>query len=61
MDYRVLEILNESTLLLGTPNGKVHKMNINDMKPCSTSELIEDAWNLFLNSIRVASKTMSRP
>ena len=50
MDYRVLKILNESTLLLITPNGKEHKMKINDVKLSMTLELVENAWNTFLNS-----------
>ena len=31
---------------------KTHKMNVNDGKPCTTLEVIEDAWNSFLNSIK---------
>ena len=50
MDYRVL--INVSTLLLVTPNGKECETNINDMKPSSTLELIENALNSFLNSIK---------
>ena len=51
-NYRVLKILNENTLLLGTPNGKECKMNINDMKLCTILELVENAWKSFLNSIK---------
>ena len=51
-DYRVLKILNESALLLVTPHGKEFKMNINDVKPCNTLELIENAWTSILNSIK---------
>ena len=52
-DYRMLKILNESTLLLVTPSGKECKRNFNDVKPCTTLELIENAWNSFLNSIKL--------
>ena len=52
LDYRVLKIFNDSTLLLVTPNGKERKTNINDVKQCGTSELTENAWDLFLESIR---------
>ena len=45
LDYRVLKILNDSSLLLVTPNGKERKTNINDVKPCNTSELIENVWD----------------
>ena len=45
MDYRVLKILNESTLLFITPNCTDHKTNINDVKPATTHELIENAWD----------------
>ena len=41
LDYKVLKILNDSTLLLMTPNGKERKININDVKLCSTTELVE--------------------
>ena len=44
MDYRVLKILNESTLLLVTPNSRKCKTNINNVKPSTTLELIENAW-----------------
>ena len=52
LDYRVLKILNDSTLLLVTLNGKERKPNVNDVKPSSTSELIEKAWASFLGSIK---------
>ena len=52
MDYRVLKILNESTLLLVTPNRRECKMNINSVKPATTLELIENAWDSFLNLIK---------
>ena len=52
MDYGILKILNESTLLLVTPNGREQKMNINDVKPCTTLQLIENTWNSFLNYIK---------
>ena len=47
------KILNDKhTLLLVTPNRKEHIVNINDVKPCTTLELDENAWNTFLNSIK---------
>ena len=49
LDYRVLKILN---LLLVAPNRKERKTNVNDVKPCSTSELEENAWDSFLGSIK---------
>ena len=52
MDYRVLKLLNESSLLLVKPNRKEHKRNVDDMKPCSTLELTEYAWNAFLNPMK---------
>ena len=60
MDYRVLKILNESALLLVTPNGRKHNTNINDVKPCTTLDLTENVWNSFLNSIKTI-KTMIIP
>ena len=43
MDYKVLKIPNDITLLIITPNGEERKTNINDVKPCSTPELVENA------------------
>ena len=51
-DYRVPKILNDRTVLLVALNGKKRKTNINDVKPCSTSELLK-AWNSFLGSIKI--------
>ena len=45
LDYRVLKICNDSTLLLGMPNGKERKTNINDFKLCITTLLVENAWD----------------
>ena len=56
MDYRVLKILNESTLLLVVCSDKEHKMNINDVKLCTTLELVENAWNSFLNFVETKCK-----
>ena len=52
LHYRVLNILNDITFLLVTPNGKERKTNINDVKPCSILELIENACDAFLGSIK---------
>ena len=52
LDQRKFKILNDSTLLLVTPNGKERKTNINGVKPCSTTELVENAWDSFLDSIK---------
>ena len=52
LDYRVLKILNDITLLLVTPNGKERKTNNNGVKPCSTAEPVENAWDSFLGSIK---------
>ena len=34
-DYRILNIINEHTLLIQSPDGKTRKININDTKPVS--------------------------
>ena len=52
LGYRVLKILNCNTLLLVTPNGKERKTNVNDVKPCSTIEIVENAWDTFLGTLR---------
>ena len=43
LDYKVLKIINDSTLFLIIPNGKERKTNINDAKPCRATELVENA------------------
>ena len=52
LDYRVLQILNDSTLLIVTPDGKERKMSINDVKLSNTSKLVKNAWDTFLGSIK---------
>ena len=52
LDYEVLQILNDGTLLLVTPDGTESKMNITDVKLCSTSKLVENAWDSFVGSIK---------
>ena len=56
IEYRALKILNDSTLLLKTHNGKERKTNINDVKPFSTAKLIENAWNAFWKPSKVTVK-----
>ena len=34
-DYRVLEIVNDCTLIVQRPDGKTRQININDAKPIS--------------------------
>ena len=46
------KIFNDSILLLITPNGKERKTTINDFKPYSTTELVENAGISFLSSIK---------
>ena len=50
--YRVLKILNGSTVLLVTSKEKEFKMNINYVNPCTILELVENAWNSFLKCIK---------
>ena len=52
LEFKVLKIPNDNTLLLIALNGKGRKRNINDVKPCSTTELVENACNSFLSSIK---------
>ena len=43
-----------TTLLLITLNEKERKKtNINDIKPCSATALIENTWDSFLGSIKI--------
>ena len=45
-DYRILNIINECTLLIQSPNGKMRKINVNDAKPVSaisaTDNMLQD-------------------
>ena len=47
-----IKTLNDSTLVLITPNGIERNANINDIKSCRTMELTENAWDSFLSSIQ---------
>ena len=58
LDNRSLKITNERSLLLVASNGKVCKINLNNVKPCTTLDLTEDTWNSFLNFIK---KYLSKP
>ena len=42
-DYRILNIINEHTLLIQSSDGKTRKININDAKPVSASTAIDNA------------------
>ena len=53
-----IKIINDSTLLL-TLIGKERKANINDVKPSSTKELVENTWDLFLDSIKTKHQNCS--
>ena len=46
-DYQVLQIPNDNILILVPSDDKERKININDVKQCSTSKLVENAWHLF--------------
>ena len=45
-DYRILDIINECTLLIQNPDGKTRKINVNDAKPASaisaTDNMLQD-------------------
>ena len=40
-DYTVLNILTKSTLILATLIEKEHKMNIDNVRPCTTLEIVK--------------------
>ena len=50
-DYRILNIINEHTLLIQNPNGKTRKNNINDAKPISASIATDNALQDFKQSM----------
>ena len=52
LDYKVLKMINDSTLLVIVPYGNEWKTNFNYAKPCSTTEPVDNVWDSFLGSIK---------
>ena len=50
-DYRILDIINEHTLLIQSPDGKTRKININDTKPVSAISAADNALQDFKQSM----------
>ena len=50
-DYRILDIINECTLLIQSPDGKTRKININDAKPVSAISAADNALQNFKQSM----------
>ena len=50
-DYRILDIIYESTLLIQSPDGKTQKFNINDVKPVSAISAADNALQDFKQSM----------
>ena len=50
-DYRILNIINECTLLIQSPDGKTRKININDAKPVSAISAADNALQYFKQSM----------
>ena len=50
-DYRILDIINECTLLIQSPDGKTRKININDAKPVSAISAADNALQHFKQSM----------
>ena len=51
-NYRILKIVNESTLLIESPNGKTCQININDAKSVSALTATDNALQEFKESMR---------
>ena len=49
-DYRILRIVNEYTLLIQSPSGKTHQININDAKPVSATTASDNELQDFKQS-----------
>ena len=49
-DYRILKIVNEHTLLIESPDGRTHQININDAKPVSSADATDNALHEFKQS-----------
>ena len=52
LDYRILKIVNEPTLLIESPNGKTWQINTNDAKPVSALTATDDALQEFKQSMQ---------
>ena len=50
-DYQVLDIINEHTLLIQSPNGKTRKINVNDAKPVSAISATDNVLQDFKQSM----------
>ena len=50
-DYRILNIINECTLLIQIPEGKIRKIYINDAKPVSAITAADNALQDFKKSM----------
>ena len=51
-DHRVAGVLNDSTVVLTTPDGKEKKCNIHHIKPITDLEVSTSAFNQFQDSIQ---------
>ena len=50
LDYRVLKIVNECTLLVESPDGKTRQININDAKQAPATDTTDNALQDFKQS-----------
>ena len=50
-DYQVLDIINECTLLIQSPDGKTRKINVNDVKPVSAISATDNVLQDFKQSM----------
>ena len=50
-DFRILNIINEHTLLMQSSNGKTRKININDAKPVSAFTATDNVLQDFKQSM----------
>ena len=50
-DYRILNIINEYTLLIQSPDGKTRKININNAKPVSAISAADNTLQDFKQSM----------
>ena len=50
LDYRILKIVNEQSLLIESPDGKTCQIKINDAKPVSATTTTDNALQDFKQS-----------
>ena len=58
-NYRVIKIVNESTVIVASPDGRERKCNINHIKPMSPTETFTSTFEEFTKCIKGGNTDLS--